>query len=369
LTKRYHTVTVPLGDRSYPIIIGAGILRHAGTFFTKHGINRTVVIITDENVARRHLATLTKSLRENTFTVHSIIIPSGEQQKRLKSAERIYTELLKKKIDRSAVIVALGGGVIGDLAGFVAATYQRGIGFVQIPTTLLAQVDSSVGGKVGINHPMAKNMIGAFYQPQLVLADPSVLATLPKREMISGMGEVIKYGMIIDPKFFRYVEQFLDRAFARDPKVLAEMIRKCCILKSFVVAADEKEAHLRAILNFGHTIGHALEHAGKYGALRHGEAILYGMVAEAHIAFRNGMLSFREKVRLEQLVHRLPLPSLTPLRLKPAALMTTMMNDKKTLNGTIRMPLTSAIGTVMLPSNVDRQFILDAIDYVKVYGS
>jgi 3-dehydroquinate synthase len=368
LIKRPHTVTVPLGDRSYPIHIGSGLLRRAGAIFSQHGIGRSVVVITDDHVAERYLSIVASSLKAKKFSVHAIILPSGEQQKRLSTAERIYTELLKHNIERSATIVALGGGVIGDLAGFIAATYQRGIGFVQIPTTLLAQVDSSVGGKVGINHPLAKNMIGAFYQPQFVLADPSVLKTLPKREMISGMGEVAKYGMILDPRFFRYVEQNLDRAFRRDPNVLGEMIRKSCEMKAFVVSSDEKEQHLRAILNFGHTIGHALEHAGKYGALKHGEAVLYGMVAEAHIAYRSGMFSAQEKERLEQFVQRLPLPSLTSLRLKPESLVATMMKDKKTTNGSIRMPLPSSIGSVMLPSAVDRKFILDAIDFVKVYG-
>ncbi|MCK9407523.1 MAG: 3-dehydroquinate synthase [Bacteroidetes bacterium] len=369
MTKKMHIVTVPLGDRSYPIYIGSGLLRQSGSIFQRHGIGRSIVIVSDTHVAELYLSTVEKSLIAKKFNVHSIILPPGEQQKRLNTADRIYTELLKRNIERSATIVALGGGVIGDLTGFIAATYLRGIGFVQIPTTLLAQVDSSVGGKVGINHMLAKNMIGAFYQPQFVLSDATVLRTLPKREMISGMGEIVKYGMILDQKFFRYIEQHLDRAFARDSAVLSHLIRKSCELKAYIVSNDEKEQHLRAILNFGHTIGHALEHAGHYGVLKHGEAILYGMVAEAHIAFRNGMISSGEKERLERLIQQLPLPLLTPIRLQSAALLNTMMKDKKTNNGIIRMPLPSAIGTVLLPSNVDRQFILDAIDYVKVYGS
>jgi 3-dehydroquinate synthase len=369
LTEPLHTVTVPLGDRTYPIHIGKGLLRRTGALFVKHGIGRSLVLITDENVARHHLRTVLTALTEKKYSVHVIILPPGEQQKRLASADRIYTELLRNNVERSATIVALGGGVIGDLAGFIAATFQRGIGFVQIPTTLLAQVDSSVGGKVGINHSLAKNMIGAFHQPQLVIADPDALATLPKREMISGMGEVIKYGMILDPAFFSYIEKNLDRAFARVPNVLMRMVRKSCELKSYVVSNDEKEQHLRAILNFGHTIGHALEHAGHFGTLKHGEAILYGMVAEAHIAFRTGMLDFRAKERLERLVQRLPLPALTPMNVRFHPLMKTMMNDKKTQNGTVRMPLPSAVGTVMLPVNVDPLFIREAVDYVKVYGA
>lgn len=369
LTKKVHTITVPLGERTYPIYIGEGLLRRAGELFHRHRIGRNVVIITDSTVARHHGAMLERSLRAAEFSVHTIVIPPGEQQKRLATAERIYTELLERHTDRSATIVALGGGVIGDLAGFVAATYQRGIGFVQIPTTLLAQVDSSVGGKVGVNHPLAKNMIGAFYQPLFVIADPLVLRTLPKREMISGLGEVIKYGVILDARFFGFVERSLDKAFARNAAVLAEMVRTSCLLKAYVVATDEKEQHLRAILNFGHTIGHALEHAGRYAALKHGEAILYGMVAEARIACWLGMIDERQVDRLEALVQALPLPSLTPLRLRPAALLKTMMKDKKTLQGNIRMPLPSAIGTVQLPSVVEQPFIERSIAHLTVYGS
>ncbi|NUN70311.1 MAG: 3-dehydroquinate synthase [Bacteroidetes bacterium] len=369
LTKRIHTITVPLGERTYPIVIGEGVLRRAGDLFRKHAIGRTVVVMTDTTVARHHGAVLERSLRTAGHTVHTIALPSGEQQKSLAAAERIYTELLQRGIDRSATIVALGGGVIGDLAGFIAATYQRGLGFVQIPTTLLAQVDSSVGGKVGINHPLAKNMIGAFHQPRFVLIDPSVLRTLPKREMISGMGEVVKYGVILDARFFRFVERSLERAFAHDAAVLTAMIRTSCLLKAYVVATDEKEQHLRAILNFGHTIGHALEHAGRYSALKHGEAILYGMVAEARIALWQGMIDERQVDRLEQLVNRLPLPSLTPLRLRSSALLTTMMKDKKTLSGNIRMPLPGAIGSVQLPSVVERRFIEQAVQHLTVYGA
>lgn len=369
MTNKHHIVTVPLGERSYPIYIGNGLLRQTGAMAIRHGLGNSIVIITDAHVAPLYLSVVSQSLKAKKFSIHTIVVPAGEKQKCLKTAERIYTELLRTNVERSATIVALGGGVIGDLAGFIAATYQRGIGFVQIPTTLLAQVDSSVGGKVGINHPLAKNMIGAFYQPRFVIADPSVLRTLPKREMISGMGEVVKYGMILDKKFFSTVGQDLDLAFGRDPNVLSHIIKKSCEWKAYVVANDEKEQHLRAILNFGHTIGHALEHAGKYGALKHGEAILYGMVAEAHIAMRSGMISSTEQLRMEQLIHRLPLPSLSSIRLRTDALIDTMMKDKKTHLGQIRMPLPSAIGTMMLPTAVDERLIREAIEYVKVYGS
>ncbi|MFA6468625.1 MAG: 3-dehydroquinate synthase [Bacteroidota bacterium] len=362
-------VRVPLGNRSYPIYIGSGLLTTAGTIFRKHNISRSVVIITDQTVASRYLPLVRKSLLSKKFSVHTIILPSGEGQKSLGTAKRIYSELLERNMERSSTIVALGGGVIGDLAGFIAATYQRGIGFVQIPTTLLAQVDSSVGGKVGINHPLAKNMIGAFYQPKFVLADTSVLATLPKREMISGLGEVVKYGIILDKKFFSFVEKNLEKALSRDQSVLAKMIRRSCALKSSVVARDEKEDHLRAILNFGHTIGHALEQAGKFGILKHGEAILYGMVAEAYIACAMGMLSIQELERIEFMVNRLPIPFLTSLKLNSSALLATMRKDKKTKNGVLRMPLPNSIGKVSVATTVDEPSVLRAIEYLRVYGS
>lgn len=369
MASRTRIVTVPLGDRSYPIHIGSGLLARTGRLLRASGITGPMVVITDEHVARHHLTAVMRSAEAARIPASSIIIRAGEQQKSLRTADRIFTELLRRRTERSATIVALGGGVIGDLAGFVAATYQRGVRFVQIPTTLLAQVDSSVGGKVGVNHPLAKNMIGAFHQPALVIADAETLHTLPKREMISGMGEVVKYGMILDKAFFGYTERNLEAALDRDPHVLASMVNRSCELKAYVVSNDEKEQHLRAILNFGHTIGHALEHAGRYGVLRHGEAILYGMVGEAHIAFRNGMFRFAQKERMERLIQRLPLPSLTPLRLRHAPLLEAMMKDKKTSNGVIRMPLPTAIGSVLLPGGVDHASVTDALDYLKVYGS
>jgi 3-dehydroquinate synthase len=276
--------------------------------------------------------------------------------------------LLRWNIERNSTIVALGGGVVGDLAGFIAATYQRGIGFIQIPTTLLAQVDSSVGGKVGINHPLAKNMIGAFYQPQFVLADTSVLKTLPKRELICGMGEAVKYGVILDKKFFSFIEQNLNHALLGEHTIVSHIIRRSCELKAYVVSRDEKEQNLRAILNFGHTIGHALEQAGKLSSLKHGEAILYGMIAETNIAFESGMISFADQERLERLIRHIPIPSLSSLRLKNAKLIETMRNDKKVKDGSIRMNLPYKIGKISLPMNVDEQLIDRAIDYVKLFG-
>ncbi len=369
MTSKIHIVRVPLKERSYPIYIGEDLLRSAGGYFRKHHVGKSIVIITDSHVAPKYLSSLQKSLEAKGFSLRSIILPPGESQKSIRTAEKIYTQLLKWNIERSATIVALGGGVIGDLAGFVAATFQRGIGFVQIPTTLLAQVDSSVGGKVGINHPLAKNMIGAFYQPSFVLADISVLKTLPKREIICGLGEVVKYGIILDRKFFTAVERTMEDILAGDRSSLTRIVKRSCELKAYVVARDEKESNLRAILNFGHTIGHALEHAGGYGKLKHGEAVLYGMIAETAIASLKNMIPHEDAERIEQLVRKIPIPSLTPLKLDYRSLHTAMMMDKKVKNGAIRMTLPRTIGTVTLPMDIDDASIRRAVEYVKVYGT
>ncbi|MFZ4619866.1 MAG: 3-dehydroquinate synthase [Bacteroidota bacterium] len=369
MTKSVHTVRVPLKERSYPIYIGGGLLGSAGSYFLKHNIGKSIVIITDSHVAPKYLPILQHSLERKKYSVRTIILPPGESQKSIASAEKIYTQLLRWNIERSSTIVALGGGVIGDLAGFVAATFQRGVGFVQIPTTLLAQVDSSVGGKVGINHPLAKNMIGAFYQPSFVLADTSVLKTLPKREIICGLGEVIKYGIILDKKFFDSTERSLDKVLSGDRKELTQIVKRSCELKAYVVAKDEKESNLRAILNFGHTIGHALEHAGGYGTLKHGEAVLYGMVAESFIASQKHMIPSDDIERMEQLIRRIPIPSLTPLKLKYPSLRSAMMMDKKVKDGSIRMTLPKKIGSVTLPMVIDEDAIRHAVEYVKVYGT
>lgn len=372
LTKKMYTaavVKVPLGDRTYPIYIGNDLLQRIGTYFRRHGISRKIVIITDTTVARLYLRVLRSGLQKSGIIVHSVIVPPGENQKSLQRAERIYTQLLKWNIDRSGTIVALGGGVIGDLAGFVAATYQRGIPFVQIPTTLLAQVDSSVGGKVGVNHTFAKNMIGAFYQPKFVLADTSVLKTLPRRELVCGLGEVIKYGIILDKKFYSFTEKNLNRALRTDVEVLHSMVKRSCQLKAFVVSRDERESGLRAILNFGHTIGHSLEHAGGYSTLKHGEAILYGMIAETYIALSRSMISAASKKRIEQCIVGIPLPRLSSIQTSFSSLVRTMLMDKKTKDGTIRMVLPYRIGKVSLPIPVHGDTIRAAVKYLKEYAS
>lgn len=371
-SRTSHTaavVKVPLGSRSYPIYIGTDLLKRIGTFFRRHEVSKKIVVITDTTVARLYLRLVTSGLQRSGFIVYPVVIPSGESQKNLQRAERIFTQLLKWNIDRSGTIVALGGGVIGDLAGFVAATYQRGIAFVQIPTTLLAQVDSSVGGKVGVNHALAKNMIGAFYQPKFVLADTSVLKTLPRREIVCGLGEVIKYGIILGSKFFSFTEKSMKKALHADADILQTMVKQSCQLKAFVVSRDERESGLRAILNFGHTVGHALERAGRYSSLKHGEAILYGMVAETFIAHSRSMISAAAKERIERCIAGIHLPKLSSSNFSFALLVKTMMMDKKSKDGKIRMVLPYEIGKVSLPLPVHTDAIRAALKYLKEYAS
>jgi len=360
---------VSLGKRTYPIYIGAGLLRNAGSVFKRHNLTSPIVIITDTHVAALYRSIVERSLQKEGFTVRTIVIPPGEKQKSLHRSATLYTQLLKWNIDRSATIAALGGGVIGDLAGFIAATYQRGINYVQLPTTLLAQVDSSVGGKVGINHPLAKNMIGAFYQPKFVLADTSTLRTLPQREMVCGLGEVIKYGIILDRKFFEFTKKHFTHALNGDAKVLHHIVRRSCELKALVVSRDERESNLRAILNFGHTVGHALEQAGSYGRLKHGEAIAYGMVAETSIARAMSLISEKEQRHIEEVISTMPLPKLSTLRLSATSLIETMKVDKKSAGGVIRMVLPRRIGKVTLPIPVPHTIIRKSLEYLKEYAS
>ncbi|MDE3058681.1 MAG: 3-dehydroquinate synthase [Bacteroidota bacterium] len=361
------TITVSLGKRSYPICIGAGIRNSAGKFLQRFHLPRHLVIVTDTIVARLYLDDVRRSLERAGFAVFSIVIPPGESQKSLQRAGAMYTELLHHRIGRKATIVALGGGVVGDLAGFIAATYQRGVNFMQMPTTLLAQVDSSVGGKVGINHPLGKNMIGAFYQPLSVLADTEMLQSLPQRERVCGIGEVIKYGIILDKRFFEYVRKNLTNILAMEPTVVANVVARCCELKAFVVSRDEKEENMRAILNFGHTVGHALEQAGHYRSLKHGEAILLGMVAETFLASRLKMISAEDVRRIEEVVAAVPVPRSLGFSFSAAKLIETMRNDKKSVAGTVRFVLPERVGAVTLPMPVKEGAIAGALDYLEKF--
>jgi len=353
-------IDVALGERSYPIYFGTGMTASFAPTCQQHGIPRQVVIITDTTVAQHYLEPLQKHLHHFEFDASSIILPPGEIQKSLSRANVIFTALLQRGIGRKAAIIALGGGVIGDLAGFVAATYQRGITLIQVPTTLLAQVDSSVGGKVAVNHPLGKNMIGAFYQPKFVWIDGQTLQTLPSREVICGLGEVVKYGVVFDAEFFAFLEVNLDAIMKLDQAALMHVQARCCELKARVVAEDEREIGLRAVLNYGHTVGHALEAAGNYRALKHGEAVLLGMAAEAFIAQQMGLLPLDVLERIESFVSRIP------LRMKRDALASSkildaIQRDKKTVDGKTRFVLPVRLGEVRILEGVEPELIRSSL--------
>ena len=353
-----------MGSRSYPIIIAAGLLSRAGRECARLGLGKKCAVITDDNVAPLHSAAVMESLAAAGFDPVQVIVPAGEQSKRLKTVEQCHEQLAAHRLERKSFIVALGGGVVGDLAGFVAASYLRGIAFVQIPTTLLAQVDSSVGGKVGVNLRAGKNLVGAFHQPRLVLCDLDALATLPDREFRSGLAEVIKYGIIYDAGLFLKLERQMDLILAKTPAVLAEVVARCCEIKAEVVAQDETETGMRAILNFGHTIGHAIENVSGYGKFLHGEAISIGQVAAARLSARLRGLSLEESRRIQKLFQRAGLP--VTLRASAAMkirLQAAMRLDKKVSQGEIKFVLAKEIGRVDYGQPVPDAELLRALDF------
>lgn len=364
-----HTVSVDLGERSYPIVIGNGILPVMGTMVRERIQTADGVVICDRNVAPLYLPAVRRALHESGISTISIVIPPGERQKNLRRVNSIISTMLQRRISRSAVVVALGGGVVGDLAGFVASVYQRGIDFIQVPTTLLAQVDSAVGGKVGVNHPSGKNMIGAFHQPRYVIADCTVLATLPPREFVCGLGEVIKYGIIADEIFFRYLEEYLNDILSLSTEAVLNVVERCCSLKAGVVRDDEREKVTsggRAILNFGHTIGHAIEAAAGYRGIKHGEAVLLGILVESRMAALLGILETPEYERIVSLINRLPLPNILP-RLSNRILLGFMIHDKKVSEKKIRFVLPEKIGHVRLISDIPQRVITRSLDDMKKY--
>jgi len=335
------TLNVELGERSYPIHIGVGLLRRPELLKPCIGGSR-VAVVTNETVAPLYLDTLLKNL--SPWNPLSVVLPDGEKYKTLDVLNNIYSALLENRCDRKTTLVALGGGVVGDMTGFAAATYQRGVPFIQVPTTLLAQVDSSVGGKTGVNHPLGKNMIGAFHQPRCVIIDTDTLDTLPDKEMSAGLAEVIKYGLIGDPEFFAWLEQNLDKLMTRDPQALAYAIERSCADKARVVASDEREAGSRALLNLGHTFGHAIETGAGYGAWLHGEAVAAGMCMAADLSRRLGWLTPDEFMRIERLIQRAKLPTSAPKTLTGAQLREFMSVDKKVEAGKLRLVLPKGLG-------------------------
>jgi 3-dehydroquinate synthase len=336
-------LTVALGERAYPIHIGSGILSDA-SLYAGPVAGRRAAIVTNDVVAPLYAAALEKTLRDaGASAVQRIVLPDGEAHKDWRTLDRIFEGLLQARADRRTVLVALGGGVVGDMAGFAAATYQRGIAHVQVPTTLLAQVDSSVGGKTAINHPLGKNMVGAFYQPAAVIADTATLASLPPREFAAGLAEVVKYGAIRDLAFLEWIEKNAAALRSRDPAALAHAIRRSCEIKAEVVAADERESGARALLNFGHTFGHAIESAMGYGKWLHGEAVATGMALAARFSARQGRIDRAAVDRLSNLLEALDLP------VKPPAFpvdtwLEYMGRDKKNEDGRITLVLLQALG-------------------------
>ena len=330
------TVTVELADRSYPIVIGSHLLEELGPRLTTvMGAGRAAVV-TNPTVGKFYWERVETSLRHAGFRVTEVEIPDGEEHKNLTWLAFIYDRLLEARLERTSPIVALGGGVIGDLAGFAAATYLRGVPFIQVPTTLLAQVDSSVGGKTGINHPAGKNLIGAFHQPRLVLVDVDTLQTLPRRELVAGLIEVIKYGVILDADLFALVEKDLDRILSLDEGLLRHVVRRCCALKAMVVHRDERESDYRSILNFGHTVGHAVEAVTAYQRYLHGEAVAIGMAFAARLSVVRGYCRTETMERIVQLLKRTGLSVEIPRDLPRQQLALAIEGDKKVSTGKVK---------------------------------
>ncbi len=354
-------ITVDLKDRSYPITINAGSLHDPALFAEAIAPHQRVVIITNTLVSPLYAADLTQTLHQITPYVATLVLPDGEQYKSLETFERIMTFLLEGNYSRDVVLVALGGGVIGDLVGFAASCYQRGVDFVQVPTTLLAQVDSSVGGKTAVNHPLGKNMIGAFYQPKAVIIDTHCLSTLPSRELSAGLAEVIKYGIIIDADFFIWLEANMPKLLALDPLFLRQAIARCCQIKADVVAADERESGQRALLNLGHTFGHAIEAQMGYGVWLHGEAVAAGMVLAAKTTHLLGELSTRSVERIVTLLEVANLPVMPPNVMTPDQFLTHMHRDKKVLAGQLRLVLPTDIGESAVRSDVTQAQLIEVL--------
>lgn len=346
-----QTLKVELADRSYPIHIGRNLIANP-ELILPHLKRKHVAVVTNTTVAPLYLSQLTQTLESAGVSVIPIILPDGEAYKNSETLNKIYDVLLENRCERSTTLIALGGGVIGDLTGYAAATYLRGVPFIQIPTTLLSQVDSSVGGKTGINHPLGKNMIGAFYQPQVVLADIDTLNTLPPREFSAGMAEVIKYGLIRDADFFSWLETHIDALMALDESALSEAIYRSCRNKAEVVARDEHESGERALLNLGHTFGHAIENAMGYGVWLHGEAVAAGTMLAADLSKRMGWMTADEVARVHALLMRARLPLDAP-KLGVEKYLDLMQMDKKVADGKIRLVLQKGIGHSVITSDYD----------------
>ncbi len=361
-----ETLRVELGARSYPILIGSSILSELGRYLTSFSLASRIFVATNTTVGKIYGKEAADALTKAGFQVLYCELPDGEEYKSLDSASQLYTRALEGGIERQSAVVALGGGVIGDLAGFVAATYMRGVPLIQVPTTLLAQVDSSVGGKVAVNHPKGKNIIGCFYQPRLTFIDVATLKTLPPPELRAGLAEVIKYGIIWDEGFFCFLEENLGEVLGLDQEVLVEVVRHCCAIKAKIVEKDEKELGLRAILNFGHTVGHALEALTNYQVYRHGEAVAVGMAVAATLAVRRGLLAPEYGKRLISLLEQVGLPTRVPCAAEE--IMRILPRDKKVWKGKIRFVLPLALGHVEIFSDIEPPEIRAALEECRKKG-
>jgi 3-dehydroquinate synthase len=343
-----RTLNVDLGERSYPIYIGDDVLR--ADLISPHIASRQALIVTNETIAPLYLEKTQAML--SGFETATVVLPDGERHKTLATAGLIYDALLQQRMDRQVTLIALGGGVVGDITGFAAATYQRGVHFIQIPTTLLAQVDSSVGGKTGVNHPLGKNMIGAFHQPRCVLADMATLRTLPERELRAGLAEVIKYGLIMDPQFLDWLEANMPALLAGDAEALASAVERSCRNKAIVVGRDERESGDRALLNLGHTFGHAIETETGYETWLHGEAVAVGMLMAAQLSHELGWLDSAAVERVRSLLAAAGLP-LQPPPISPQHFRELMSVDKKALGGRLRLVLLRSLGQAVISSDFD----------------
>ncbi|HYQ71035.1 MAG TPA: 3-dehydroquinate synthase [Gammaproteobacteria bacterium] len=353
-----NTLVVDLGDRSYPIWTGRRLLADL-SLLKEHIHGRQVMIVSNTTVAPLYLEAVTGML--SNCTVNSVILPDGEEYKTLDTLNTIFTALLENRYNRGCTLVALGGGVVGDITGFAAASYQRGVAFVQIPTTLLAQVDSSVGGKTGVNHPLGKNMIGAFHQPNCVLIDTDTLDTLDDRQLAAGLAEVIKYGLIRDSAFFIWLEQNMQALKERDKQVLAYAIERSCKLKADIVAADERESGQRALLNLGHTFGHAIETGTGYGNWLHGEAVAAGMLMAADLSARHKWLPADAVRRTEALLRKAGLPTSPPPEMDAATFMELMAVDKKVVDGGLRLVLLKEIGNALVTGDFRQDLLAETL--------
>ncbi len=351
-------IKVDLGDRSYPIFIGPDLLGQQG-LLTPFIHGKQVLVVSNEVVAPLYLDTLCKALPD--VEVDTLVLPDGEQTKSLDTLNLIFDKLIGNRHERSTTVIALGGGVTGDMAGFAAACYQRGVNYIQVPTTLLAQVDSSVGGKTAVNHPLGKNMIGAFYQPQCVIADIAALQTLPGREIQAGMAEVIKYGLLGNFTFFEWLETHIDSLMAGDRDKLAEAVKICCEEKARIVAADEREGGQRALLNLGHTFGHAIEAAMGYGVWLHGEAVATGMVMAADLSWRVGHIAKADAQRARYLIERAGLPVVPPADMGVEQFISLMSVDKKVQAGQIRFVLMRELGNAYVDAKVDEALLRETL--------